>query len=83
MTNQEFNNSIRTNCLGEFIDKEENVCVIYVDYRDETNELIAGNVCNTGIIPITSIDYNDDFSIDANIEILWDKLEELGYIRIG
>lgn len=83
MTNQEFNNSILTNCLGEFIDKEENVCVIYVDYRDETNELIAGDCCNVGFIPITSIWYNEHLSIDANIEILWDKLEELGYIRIG
>lgn len=83
MTNQEFNNSIRTNCLGEFIDKEKNVCVIYIEYIDETNELIAGDVCNTGLIPITSIEYDKELSIDANIEILWDKLEELGYIRIG
>lgn len=83
MTNQEFNNSIRTNCLGEFIDKEKNVCVIYVDYRDKTNELIAGEVCNTGLIPISSIEYNKELSIDANIETLGDKLEELGYIRIG
>lgn len=82
MTNQEFNNSIRTNCLGEFIDKEENVCVIYVDYRDETNELIAGDCCNTGLIPITSIEYDECLSIDANIEILWDKLDYIGFERI-
>lgn len=83
MTNQEFNNSIRTNCLGEFIDKEENVCVIYVEYKDETGELIAGDACNAGLIPITSIIYDNDYHIDTNIEILWDKLEELGYTRIG
>ena len=83
MTNQEFNNSIRTNCLGEFIDKEKNVCVIYIEYIDETGELIAGTVCNVGFIPITSIWYNEHLSIDANIETLWDKLEELGYTRIG
>lgn len=51
--------------------------------RDDTNELIAGNVCNTVIIPITSIDYDDDLSIDANIEILWDKLDYIGFERIG
>lgn len=83
MTSKEFNNSIRTNCLGEFIDKEENVCIICVDYRDETNELIAGECCNTGLIPITSIIYDNDYHIDTNIEILWNKLEGLGYERIG
>lgn len=83
MTSKEFNNSIRTNCLGEFMDKEENVCVIYIEYRDETNELIAGDCCNTGLIPIASIEYDKELSIDANIEILWDKLEELGFERIG
>lgn len=83
MTSKEFNNSIRTNCLGEFIDKEENVCIICVDYRDETNELIADECCNTGLIPITSIIYDNDYHIDANIEILWNKLEGLGYERIG
>lgn len=83
MTNKEFNNSVRSNCLGEFSDKEGNVCVIYIEYIDETNELIAGDVCNTGLIPITSINYDDLISIDANIEILWDKLGYEGYERIG
>lgn len=83
MTNKEFNGSIRSNCLGEFLDKEENVCVIYIGYIDKTNELIAGDVCNTGLIPIASIEYNKELSIDANIEILWDKLEDLGFERIG
>lgn len=83
MTTKEFNNSIISNCLGEFLDNEGNTNVIYIEYRDETRELIAGTVCNTGLIPITSIIYDNDYHVDANIEILWDKLEELGYIRIG
>lgn len=83
MTTKEFNNSIISNCLGEFLDNEGNTNVIYIEYRDDTNELIAGNACNTGIIPITSIDYADDLSIDANIEILWDKLDYIGFERIG
>lgn len=83
MTSKEFNGSIRSNCLGEFSDNEGDVCVIYIEYRDETRELIAGTVCNTGLIPITSIIYNNDYHVDTNIEIFWDKLEELGYIRIG
>lgn len=83
MTTKEFNNSIIYNCLGEFLDNEGNTNVIYIGYRDDTNELIAGNVCNIGIIPITSIDYDDDLSIDANIEILWDKLDYIGFERIG
>lgn len=83
MTSKEFNNSIRSNCLGEFLDKEGNVCVIYIDYIDETGELIAGIVCNTGLIPITSIIYYDNYHIDTNIEAIWDKLEDLGFERIG
>lgn len=83
MTTKEFNNCIISNCLGEFLDNEGNTNVIYIGYRDDTNELIAGNVCNTVIIPITSIDYDDDLSIDANIEILWDKLDYIGFERIG
>lgn len=83
MTTKEFNNSIISNCLGEFLDNEGNTNVVYIEYRDDTNELIAGNVCNTVIIPITSIDYDDDLSIDANIEILWDKLDYIGFERIG
>ena len=27
--------------------------------------------------------YDDDLSIDANIEILWDKLDYIGFERIG
>ena len=83
MTTKEFNNSIISNCLGEFLDNEGNTNVIYIEYRDETRELIAGTVCNTGLILITSIIYDNDYHVDANIEILWDKQEELGYIRIG
>lgn len=83
MTTKEFNNSIISNCLGEFLDNEEHTNALYIGYRDDTNELIAGNVCNTGIIPITSIYYDDDLSIDANIEILWDKLDYIGFERIG
>lgn len=83
MTTKEFNNSIIYNCLGEFLDNEGNANVIYIGYRDDTNELIAGNICNTVIIPITSIYYDDDLSIDANIEILWDKLDYIGFERIG
>ena len=83
MTNQEFNNSIRTNCLGEFLDNDENTSIIYIEYKDSTNELVALWSCNIGLIPITSIDYDDDLSIDANIEILWDKLDYIGYERIG
>lgn len=83
MTTKEFNNSIMSNFLGEFLDNEGNANIVYIEYKDDTNELIAGNVCNAGLIPITSIDYDDDLSIDANIEILWDKLDYIGFERIG
>ena len=52
MTTKEFNNSIISNCLGEFLDNEGNTNVIYIGYRDDTNELIAGNVCNTVIVEL-------------------------------
>lgn len=83
MTSKEFNGSIRSNCLGEFLDKYSNVCIIYIEYRDIDNTLVAGYVTNVGLNLITSIIYNNNLSIDANIDILWDELEELGFERIG
>lgn len=83
MTSKEFNNGIRNNILGEFTDKDGNVEIIYIEYIDSENELIAGTLTNVGLIGITSIKYNDSLHIDSNIEILIDKLEELGYERIN
>lgn len=55
MTSKEFNNNIRTNILGEFTDKDGNVEIIYVDYIDNENELVAGTLTNVGLIGITGI----------------------------
>lgn len=83
MTSKEFNNSIRSNCLGEFLDKYSNVCIVYIEYRDVDNKLLAGYITNLGLNMITAINYDDNYSIDTNIDVLWDKLEDLGFERIG
>ena len=83
MSISKFENKIRTSILGEFMDKDGNVSVMYIEYKDSSNELIAGTATNIGLIKEASIIYDNDFHIDANIEALCDKLEELGYERIN
>lgn len=78
MTKKEFNSSIRTNCLGEF-SKESDIVVIYVDFDENSNELIAGDITNAGIIPIVRLPYDNDFSIDKNIESVVEMLIDEGY----
>ena len=51
---------------------------VYVDYNPETNELIAGGATNSGIIPDYSIEYDVDFSLDENLQALYDKIIESG-----
>lgn len=51
---------------------------VYVDYDPETNELIAGGATNSGIIPRYRMEYDVDFSLDENLQALYDKIIESG-----
>lgn len=79
MTEKEFYKNIRTNVLGEYIDNENNVAVIYIDYVESENEIVAGTLCNIGIIGIVSVPFDDTYTIDKHIETINEILIEQGY----
>lgn len=79
MTEQEFYKNIRTNILGEYIDRDGNVAVIYVDFLESEQEIIAGTMCNIGLIGIVSIEYNKYHSLDKHFELINEMLHEKGY----
>ena len=61
---------IRTNVLefengGDYID-------LYIDYKD--GKLIAGMTTNAGIIPEYQIEYDDEKSVDENLQDLYDEI---------
>lgn len=47
---------------------------LYVDVQDD--KLIAGSATNTGIIAEYSIDIDDDFGVDWNLQNLYDAIVE-------
>lgn len=73
MTQLEFNTNIRTNCIGEMSDGG----IYYCDFIEERNELVAGTICNAGLIEYCCVLYDDDFSLDENLNNLIDKLTEM------
>lgn len=79
MTEKEFYKNIRTNVLGEYIDNENNVAVIYIDYVESENEIVAGTLCNIGIIGIVSVPFDDTYTIDKHLETINEMLIEQGY----
>ena len=48
--------------------------VVYVEYLD--GKLIGGPATNTGIIPLVTIDYDEDMTVDANLEAVYNELLE-------
>lgn len=61
---------IRTNVLefengGDYID-------LYIDYKD--GKLIAGMTTNAGIVPEYQIEYDDEKSVDENLQNLYDEI---------
>lgn len=79
MTEKEFSKLIRTNILGEFMDNENNVTVIYVDYVESENEIVAGTMCNMGIVGIVSLPFDDTDTINQHFETINEMLIEKGY----
>ena len=48
--------------------------VVYVEYLD--GKLIGGTATNVGLIPMSEVEYDEDLTVDANLEALYDKLTE-------
>ena len=65
------------------MNKEEYIGIIEVGYCCFTivkreNELVAGSVCNAGFLDHYTQTYNDDFSLDENLQnfIEWIEFKE-------
>ena len=78
----EFNNSLRTNILGEFKDSENNETVLYIEFNDEKHCINVGTSSNCGLITRFSINYDDDFSLDQNLQDVLDEVYNNGYSDI-
>ena len=79
MKKSEFENLLKTPCFGEFVDNKGNNTVLYVQFNDETNSMEIGTVCNIGMLVDFTIPYDNDFSIDANLQNALDEILENGY----
>lgn len=78
----EFNNSLRTNILGEFKDSENNETVLYIEFDDEKQRINVGTVSNCGLITEFSVNYDDGFSLDQNLENVLEEVYNNGYSDI-
>lgn len=79
MNEKEFYKNIRSNILGEFADIEGNESVIYFDFVESENEIIAGTMCNMGIIGIVSLPFDDSYTVDQHLETINEMLIDKGY----
>lgn len=64
------------------IDRAEYLGVFELDNgtyycEKDGNTLIAGGACNWGIIPEVEIEYDPDISMDANIERLYEAIQQV------
>lgn len=82
MTEKEFYMNFRTNILGEYIDRDNSITVVYFDFDESKQELQAGTCTNSGIKLIVSVPYDSTFHIDDNVAMLHEMLTEIGYILI-
>jgi len=82
MNAAEFNKSLRTNTFGEFKDSENNETVLYIEF-DETKQCInVGTICNTGLLIEFSVYYDNDLSIDENLQNVLEEVYNNGFIDI-
>jgi hypothetical protein len=78
MKKSEFENNLNP-CLGEFIDNEGDNAVLYIQFNEHTNSMEIGTVCNSGMLVDFTVPYDDDFSIDINLQKALDEILENGY----
>lgn len=79
MTEKEFTNNIRTNILGEYLDRDGNVDVMFVDFVESEQTFVAGTMCNIGLIAKVSLPFDDSRTVDEHLETLHELITELGY----
>lgn len=82
MTEKEFNKNIRTSILGEYMNNEKDIAVVFFDFDESKQELIAGTCTNFGIKPLVSVNYDNNMHIDSNIEMLHEMLTEIGFVLV-
>lgn len=82
MTEKEFYLNICINILGEYIDRDNSITVVYFDFDESKQELIAGTCTNYGIKPIVTVPYDNMHHIDDNVAMLHEMLTEKGYVLI-
>lgn len=82
MKANEFQALMRSNILGEFIDPDNNETILYIDF-DETKQCInVGTICNTGLLIEFSVYYDNDLSIDENLQNVVEEVYNNGFIDI-
>lgn len=75
----EFNNSLRTNTFGEFKDSDNNETVLYIEFDEERQCINVGTCSNCGLITDFSVNYDDDLSLDENLENVLEEVYNNGY----
>ena len=63
--------SMRSNILDL---SEDGYGILYVDYDPKSNELYAGYATNAGIPKDFTIQYDENFSLDENLEALVEEI---------
>ena len=79
MKTADFYSEIRSNCFGEFKDSENNETVLYIEFDEEKQCINVGTLSNCGLITKFSINYDDDFSLDQNLENVLEEVYNNGY----
>ena len=79
MTTKEFNSSIRTNCFGEYVDQNGDSTVMYIDFDERKNCVLVGTICNVGLLVDFTVPYDDDISLDENLQKVAEKIYSNGY----
>lgn len=74
MKANDFNSKLCSNCLGEFLDNENNETVLYIEFDEAKQCINVGTICNIGLLIEFSVDYDNDFSIDENLQNVMDEV---------
>ena len=75
MKTAEFNNNI----FGEFKDSENNETVLYIEFNEEKQCINVGTLSNCGLITEFSVNYDDDSSLEQNLESVLYEIYNNGY----
>ena len=78
----DFNNSLRTNMLGEFKYSDNNETVLYIEFDEEKQCINVGTASNCGLITEFSVNYDDDFSLYQNFENVLEEVYNNGYLEL-